>query len=451
LGIGLVAGVGCGSKVPVDVRDPGALPIQGDNVTLYYDPGMMPCAGTLAHLDAAVAAIGRYLDLDLPVGDPIPYYYTQDLLPCSSGAAGCTIGPPQAVLSCWATKPTLVHELVHAVKWRAIGLTNAFLEEGLAVSLGQLDFVGKVESRDPDAELLTPDKLPPDDYGVAGDFVSYLLTRFGPGPFRKLVASVRPGDAVEAIEAAFVAVYGETMGALRADRAQSPLAFYGNRIDLPECQAEEPDPNIGRGAAVSETVDCATNTVGTVGTRYVPFEVAADGIYSVTVQHDAASTFGLFACGGGPALWSADLGASPLVVGHLHAGRYVFELDAGSTSPETFSITVAPVVLGTWPTCASLAPVAVPSGTESVYLFSMDDGALEVPFVLEDAATLVSVHPVVNLSSSRAQVCTSGCGAACTDADEAVDEPTLPAGAGFTLRASFAGQPKLVGVNLQKP
>ena len=447
--VALLALAGCEASV-LDERDPNALPLYGDNVTLYYDPGMMPCAGTLSYLDASVTAIASYLGV--PRGDPIPYYYTQDLLPCSAGAGGCTIGPPEAVLSCWGKQPNLVHELVHAVKWRAMGLTNSFLDEGLAVSLGQYDSAGIARSSASDQDLLAAEPLPAADYDLAGDFVSYLLTRFGPNPFVSLVKSVHRGDPVTSIEGAFESIYGETMTALRADRSQSPLTFYSNRIDLPECQALLPDPSLGQGATVVESVDCATNAVGVAGAgaTYVPFDVAADGLYALRVELDTASGFGLFACKGGTGVRDWDLGANPLVVGYLPAGRYFFELDANAAAPQTDSVAVVPVALGTWPSCASIAPVTVPSGTQNVYVFSMDDGTLEVPFVLEDAATLVTLNGIVNQTLNQLQICAAGCGASCQP-DGFINPPKLAAGATFSLQATFAGQPKLVGENLQAP
>jgi hypothetical protein len=446
--VGAMVGCGSGSR-PMNWRDPNALPLHGQNVTLYYDPGMMPCAGTLPYLDASAAAIASYLDV--PPGDPIPYYYTQDLLPCPPDSRGCTVGPPAASISCWGKDPNLVHELVHALRWRKAGMSASFLEEGLAVALGQLDSVGIANSSASDQDLLTPAQLPTEDFGLAGDFVSYLLTRFGPAPFVTLLESVGPADPVSRIESAFAGVYGESMTALRADRAASAQTFYANRIDLPECQATDPDPGLGTGATVTETVDCAANAVGTVGATYVSFDIAGDGVYALTVQRDAASGFGLFACGGGAGLWSSDLVAGALAIGYLHAGRYFFELDAGTTSPRTFALSVAPLALGTWPSCASIAPITVPSGTPSVYLFSMDDGSLEVPFVLQDAATLVGIHAVANQTENQAQICTGGCGTACTNADVVVNAPQLPAGATFSLQGTFAGQPKIVGENLQAP
>jgi hypothetical protein len=444
----VVVAVSCGSSAPVDWRDPGALPLPGDDVTLYYDPGMIPCAGTLPFLDASAAAIAQYLGV--PPGDPIPYIYTQDLRPCPPDSRGCTVGPPAASLSCWGKDPDLVHELVHAQRWRKTGMSNSFLEEGLAVALGQLDVLGVANTGASDQDLLTPAQLPALDFGLAGDFVSYLLTRFGPASFVSLLEAVPPDAPPAAIESAFAGVYGETMTALRADRAQSTLSFYSNRLDLPECQALPSDPNIGQGTPVTEIVDCATNAEGIPGANrtYVPFDVAADGLYALTVQLDTASAFALYACAGGTAVTSSDLGASPLVVGYLHAGRYFFELQANSASPQTISVSVAPVVLGTWPSCAAIPPVTVPSGTQYVYLFSMDDGALEVPFTLADAATLVGLNGVVNQTLNQLQICTAGCGASCR-ADGVINPPQLAAGTTFTLQATFAGQPKLVGENLQ--
>ncbi len=313
--------------------------------------------------------------------------------------------------------------------------------------------IGIANSGASDQDLLTPAQLPDEDFGLAGDFVSYLLTRFGPASFVSLLESVHPTDSVAATEAAFAGVYGETMAALRADRSQSTLTFYSNRINLPECQALAPDPSIGQGALVSEVVDCATNAVGIAGSSltYVPFDIAADGLYALQVQLGAASAFGLYACTGGTAVTSSDLGANPLVVGYLHAGRYFFNLEATSALAQTISVAVVPVALGTWPSCSSIAPITVPSGTQYVYLFSMDDGALEVPFVLDDAASLVGLDAGLNQSLNQLQLCTAGCGAACSNGDTVINPPMLAAGATFTLQATFAGQPKLVGENLQAP
>src|SRR5215831_7602920 len=157
----VVVAVGCGSSAPTDWRDPGALPLAGDDVTLYYDPGMIPCAGTLPFLDASAATIAQYLGV--APAEPIPYYYTQDLRPCPPGARGCTVGPPAATLSCWGKDPDLVHELVHAQRWRKTGMSNSFLEEGLAVALGQLDVVGITDSGASDQALLAPAQLATED------------------------------------------------------------------------------------------------------------------------------------------------------------------------------------------------------------------------------------------------------------------------------------------------
>lgn len=444
----VLAAAGCGGSSPVDWRDRSALPLDGADVTLYYDPGMMPCAGTLPFLDASAATIAQVLGV--PPSDPIPYYYTQDLLPCPPGVRGCTVGPPAASLSCWGKEPDLVHELVHAQRWRKIGMSNSFLEEGLAVALGQLDVVGIANGGASDQELLSPAQLPTEDFGLAGDFVSYLLTRFGPASFVSLLEAVHPDDSPDAIQSAFAGVYGESMTALRADRSQSTLSFYSNRLDLPECQALAPDPRIGQGTPVAETVDCASNAVGIPGTSrtYVPFDVAADGLYVLAVQLDTASGFGLYACVGGTGVHGSDLGPNPLVVGYLHAGRYFFDLQSNSSLPQTISVSLAPLVLGAWPACAAIPPVTVPSGTQYVYLFSMDDGALEVPFTLEAAATLVGLNGVVNQTLNQLQICAAGCGASCR-LDGVIDPPQLAAGTTFTLQATFAGQPKLVGENLQ--
>jgi hypothetical protein len=258
----VIAIVGCGGSAGPP-RDPHGIPLPGRNVTLYYDPGQEPCAGTLPYLDASVAAIGSYLGL--AIESPIPYYFTQDLRACqSSNDAGCAI-PYGGVVSCWSSAPDSIHELVHAVQIDQTGDdTPSFLLEGEAVSLGQRDYVSASGDQSaPDVALLSSDQIDRADCPLAGDFVSYLLTRFGPAAFERTISAIRPNATVTEIETAFALSYGgETMSQLRADRAAAPDLFYDARIDLSECMAATADERLGQPGTVSEIVDCASNAAG---------------------------------------------------------------------------------------------------------------------------------------------------------------------------------------------
>jgi hypothetical protein len=81
---------------------PDAIAVRGKNVTLYYHPDDVPCAGTLAYLDVNVDAIGEYLGL--PIVSSIPYHYRKDI-PCPVDAVGCALGGADHPITLWSTTP----------------------------------------------------------------------------------------------------------------------------------------------------------------------------------------------------------------------------------------------------------------------------------------------------------------------------------------------------------
>lgn len=451
-----VTSAGCGTP-PGPPGDPNAVSLSGQYVTLYYQPGQEPCAGTLAYLDATAAALASYLNL--PIAAPIPYHYTQDLSVCPSQQdLGCAV-PHNGVVSCWSRFPTTTHELVHAVQIDGTGDDSpSFLLEGEAVALGQNDRPDLTDRGAPDQALLSADPIDAADYGLAGDFVSYLLARFGPAPFEQTLAALRPNATVDEIEATFARQYGgETMTDLRADRAASPVTFYWNRLDLNECRTSPPDARLGRPGTITETVDCASNAYGapTLGaTRHIAFDIAAEGLYLLDATPPSGSVLKLETCGGGRVLeLSHFLEAPAVVVGHLHPGRYAFVLTAlNPSTPVTFTLGVEPLALAAPPSCDSVAPVPIPAGTKSIYLFSMDDRMLEVPFVLGAPGAPVSpISPVFASFNplSAAALCRGGCDIDCEPVDPLVALPQIPAGATFSVQATLLGQPDLVGLSLE--
>jgi hypothetical protein len=130
------------------------------------------------------------------------------------------------------------------------------------------------------------------------------------------------------------------------------------------------------------------------------------------------------------------------VVGYLDAGRNAFILHASASVPSTFSLGVEPLLLADNPACASIPPVQVPARTKHIYLFSMDDRSLEVPFVLA-APAILSGEQINDLSS--AGLCAGGCGVGCQPTPLLVLQSPLPAGTIFSIQATLAGQPDLIG------
>jgi hypothetical protein len=437
--------------------DPGAVAQQGQYVTLYYHPPAVPCAGSLPYLDANAKAIADYLGVSLKT--QIPYHYN-NALPCVSEAYGCTAtatGEPPTV---WANAPNIVHELVHAVQFQNGPVDVSFVNESVAVALGDIEYNG-VPAGVSDDTLLSADPLPGDDYPIAGDFGSYLLTRFGAAPFEALAAAAVKGSTPDEVEADFASAYGETMTALRADRQASSASFLRDRIGLSECYAIAPDPNVADGGTVNETLGCDTNGVGVEQDtmfRFVPFDVPADGLYKVALSVPDGGYAELTGCG---MLTEVDWGlAEPagagtaLVLGYFPAGRYSLWITAPATSTVAFPFAVTPVVLGTAATCASVPTVEVPPGTTAIVVFSMLPAPLEFPLRV---GTNVAAVEWAGLQST-AQVCLGGCDVDCVEAttslavvDGGVDvtSPVLEAGVTYALKAQLNGPQGYIVVDLE--
>jgi hypothetical protein len=425
--------------------------LRGKNVTLYYHPDAVPCAGTLAYLDANVDALGRYLGLPVARA-PIPYHYGKTI-PCPADAVGCAIGAQGRDVTLWSTTPDSVHELVHAVQMPQ-ALSASFLMEAQAVALGEPDF-----SQGPtgltDSELLQPPALPGADYPVAGDFGSYLLTRFGPEPFERVLAAVPWGASPDQVEAAFIATYGESMTQLRADRAAAGDAFVQfpfNRIGFSECVALPPDDDVAAGGTVTEALDCAVNAVGAEGQwmdRSVPFEIVDDGLYAVDVTPpaDAQAVMFLTGCGRTSSLsFGLDAIVPPqsLVLAYLPKGRYALQLGAPARLPISFAVGVRPIVRMTDPDCAAIPAVDVPSQTRHLVILSMEDTPLELPIRLASSAFVVPW----NGASEHVELCDGGCDQACMG-EPVGSAPRLDAGRTYAVRARLAAPDGYVAFDLE--
>jgi hypothetical protein len=441
----LAASPGCeGGAAPTP--DPNGIPEHGQYVTLYHDPGQAPCAGTLPYLDATAGAIASYLGI--PIKAPIPYYYTPSLLACPSNEdLGCELQYNNGSVACVARLPAVTHELVHAIQ-NSDG--PSFLLEGQAVALGQRQWLDVSDQAATDGALLSPTQIQATDYPLAGDFVSYLLTRFGAAPFERTLASLHAGTTVDQIESAFAQNYaGKTMADLRTERAASSNTFFADRIDLSECIAMAPDNRLGQMGTVDEIVDCASNAYGAPGVQAnsdIPFDIAVAGLYTLMVAPPKGGSLTLETCGGGRVLEISDtIEPDAITVGYLHAGRYAFILHALTSAPSTFTLGVQPLLMAEAPACASIPAVQVPAGTKHIYLFSMDDRSFEVPFVLTSPATLTG-EQLSSLSSTA--LCSGGCGLGCQPSVPLVPQATLPAGATFSLQATLIGQPDLIGESL---
>jgi hypothetical protein len=431
--------VGCGDDSWVEIR--------GEHVSLRHRPGTLVCGGTIGYLDRAAEAIGRALELPLPRS--IPYYYVDEVsAQCeTTRALGCASGRPASV---WATYPTSAHELVHAIQTDSTGYSPSFLMEGVAVALGE-GRVTAVRPETPDDALLVPgQQLAPELYGTAGDFVSYLLTEYGPARFEQLIGSVGFESPVADVQAAFVRVYGKNLGELREERARSPRKFPGNRLWTTECQGLPATPLTAAGLQIATSVSCAGDATGPnnggISQLHV-LDVAEAGPYAFSATAPDESHLLLSRCRDVTMEYDSKAmsgGGSAKVIGHLTSGRYLVSFLAPLTiDPAPVTLSLGPAPTTNEPACRpDTAQLAVEAGTKRVVLFAFD-GVREVAFTVDRPRLAWGIARF--LFSTGASICSPACSENCTGAS-ALFGMKLSPDATYSLKAEFSDANDSVGL-----
>jgi len=178
----LVLALVCGCSLP-------GVDLEGQYVRVAADPGLEPCGGTLAHMDAFVARVAEEFGVAPPTGnDRIKFYWLEESRvkrKCRREVEGCALGSKKV----YSKKAPLNHELVHslAARW---GRHPPFFQEGLAVAfegLGkgvalELEYLvwEDVSSVEVEADMLSAESLDV-DYATAGAFIHFLVERHGTG------------------------------------------------------------------------------------------------------------------------------------------------------------------------------------------------------------------------------------------------------------------------------
>lgn len=217
----MLAAVCAGCGLP-DVTDPGV------HVEVAADPGLRLCGGTVAHMDAFMAAVAGEFGFAAPTGDDrVTYYWldTEDYYArsdCPVPSQGCARGT-----TAYSYVAPLNHELVHTLADR-YGRAPPFFGEGLATAyqgLGLADAwdagpgaVGRTLEARASSEV---------DYRVAGAFVRHLVERHGVRDVLRVI-----DDLPRRVDAARVdRSFREILGASLAD---SVAGFEAARAACPD-------------------------------------------------------------------------------------------------------------------------------------------------------------------------------------------------------------------------
>jgi hypothetical protein len=263
------------------------------------DPEQELCAGSLAHMDAFVAALAAELSLAAPTGDDRFTYYLLDADQihehhiCSTEATACAYGD-----SSFAPYAPINHELVHNVT-AAIGDPLPLFSEGIAVA-----FEGLADA----APGLAPGTFRPihelvgligstqliraGGYATAGAFTTHLIRRHGLDAYLRVYAGVGPLESVRGLDALFREEFGASFddSVAEFELAMAECRDLERDAKLLECSAPELEWS-GERFLHHRSLACdQSDAVGPYASDSVvvfhTITVPADGDYVVTVLGD---------------------------------------------------------------------------------------------------------------------------------------------------------------------
>ena len=279
-----------------------------------------------------------------------------DGAPCRETIGGCARSN-----TAYARKPATLHEVVHTATWTAGMNGHLFFTEGIAVAydpwLG--DGIGPRYALSVGAgEPLADPRLELDagtddlDYGLAGSFVTFLLTRHGPGKFITFSQRLDAGSTVDSIRSTFKTVYKldfDEEAELFMVGAPCTDSLFSVRVY--DCAAPEVDWN-DDAWSFTAGMDCSRDPViGAMGAdstspliRSVSLQVPTTGQYTLTVEGDAGLIVQAGPCFGCPWI-PGEIGArgGTEVTGELSAGPHYVRIQAKNDDSSDVRVLLHPV------------------------------------------------------------------------------------------------------------
>ncbi|MDX2091123.1 MAG: hypothetical protein SFX73_24900 [Kofleriaceae bacterium] len=314
-----------------DVVD-DAVVVKGKFVTVHTPPQIPVCEDAVAVADRFVEDAAAMFGVSPPAID----YYVFD------GPTGCGYGK-YATASCamyrtvYANHWIHFHELVHAVD---ASHPPALFAEGLAEALSIPSPTARNQPLRTDAALpfessafRTGDVA--EHYRIAGDFVRYIIERFGPEKYRELSISLMSLADELTTRSTFRQVMGISLDETIADfRATTPArSVLRVPVDLADCH--DPIPPTERDTWVFEDIttnDCTSGMTenGTSywqHTRRFGFEITNAGVYEIEVAASGDAKRGrMWSCAAGEVFeYASARQAKHLTVVPLVKGRHAIE------------------------------------------------------------------------------------------------------------------------------
>ena len=334
---------------------------EGVHVVVVADAGLEMCGGTLAHMDAFIAAAAREFGVEAPLGDDrLTLYWMVEAFHARSGcdatATGCAQGS-----SAWVASVPVDHEFVHNLT-EELGAPTGFFVEGIAVAYEGLGGDGMPEGSIEGLVSASSQTLlaTPGSYVLAGAFSAYLVEQHGLAAYWRAYAAIDRDADDAAIDAAFVSAFGVSLADSIAgfDRARRSCPHGVSTAKLVECAAPTIEWRDGA-ASLHRSLACEQDDVigphaGDLAVALHTLEIPAGGEYEISVIGDHGQTANgtentatLVRCGGCalPTSLRIEAGEPPRVV-TLPAGRYALRLTGPATVPTSVGVRVAASPVG---------------------------------------------------------------------------------------------------------
>lgn len=384
-----------------------AVVTRGRHIVLYSDPAIPVCPESLAVADRFVEDTAAMLGVE---PRPIDYYLFDGPTGCGYGQYGTASCAMSGTV--YANAWPHYHELVHAVD---DSHPPALFIEGLAEALS---IPSSDARRDPPPRQRASLPLesssfragsPYENYRVAGDFIRYLVERFGAVRYRRFARSVASlSDAMttrRAFDNVFDVALDDVIAAWRvADPAASTVTVP---IDLAACA--DPIAPVGDETWVVDDAPpelCASGitengTLYAQTSRRYGFEVTEPGLFAVHVIGEGTRRGQVRSCVVG-AVYDYDMldRAMTFTTLPLVAGRHAIELVEGASAFRIERIG------GVGETCATAPTFTAPTNRAWQLDFRGRPGTwMRIMYA--------GRHPVIGYTRGTApgRVCSGGCGA----------------------------------------
>jgi hypothetical protein len=251
---------------------------RGRLLEVHHEAALPVCTEAIDNADRFVEATAELL------GEPArttPYYLYRDIVE-QCRVFGEETADCEADGTVYSARWVLWHELVHAAA-QDLGAPPALLLEGLAEALGRPYPILNAEQRQTaHVELDTVAFFshgPFDNYATAGDFVGYLLDRYGAARFRQLYGRLLYLSDALTTWREVERVYGRSFDDLIADWRRAEPGSPQFPLRRLRCEARSILPSAPDSWDETESFDCPSWNATSVQAVMRSIDVASAGVY----------------------------------------------------------------------------------------------------------------------------------------------------------------------------